>query len=318
MGPFTIFDETLLRVKNYYKWHDLTLEQVTKYKDMPWQFSATEGYYNDENGDLNLNKKVEDAQTDKNIILLDKLNVKEGTRIIDLGCGYGNLLAEAKKRGAICYGVSICKHHIDFIKNQHGIDGIVADFKKLPNTLDGKFDCVVANGSLEHLGFIEDANSGVLDYKYENFFKGVARLIDSTSENRKIFITCLHKNDERCEQWSVYDYINAYLIQMTYGGYYPSSPSGLTKNMKDFDIISQDDSTIHYELSSRDGIDGSKYDFGSRFLRNKRPSSLFLQCLSFLNDPYYIQKELYYVFNSWRWQFENKNCIHYWIVAKKR
>ena len=317
MCPITFFDETLLRVKNYYKWHDLTVDQVTKFKNNPERFSATEGYYADKNGEIDLNKKVEHAQTDKNILLLDKLNIKEGTRIIDLGCGYGNLLLEAKKRGAICYGVSICKHHIDFIKKQHNIDGITADFNNLPSELDGKFDCVVANGSLEHLGFIEDVNKNMLNQKYEKFFQGVSRLIDNKSDNRQIFITCLHKNDERGEKWSLWDFFNGYLIQMTYGGFYPSSPAGLTKNMIDFDIVYQTDATIHYELSSREGVDGSEYDFGSRFIRNKRLSSLFLQFLSFLNDPYYIQKELYYLFNSWRWQFENKNCIHYWIIAKK-
>lgn len=317
MSPITLFDEKLLRVKNYYKWHDLTLEQVTKFKNNPERFSATEGYYFDKKGDLDLKKKVEDAQTDKNLMLLDKLNVKEGTRIIDLGCGYGNLLIEAKKRGAICYGVSICKHHIDFIKKQYDIDGIIADFKNLPTELDGKFDCVVANGSLEHLGFIEDVNNNTLNEKYENFFRGVSRIIDDKSDNRQIFITCLHKNDERGKNWSMWDFFNGYLIQMTYGGFYPSSPAGLTNNMKDFTIESQVDATIHYDLSSREGVDGAEYDFGSRFVRNKRLSSLFLQFLSFLNDPYYIQKELYYLFNSWRWQFENKNCIHYWIIAKK-
>jgi cyclopropane fatty-acyl-phospholipid synthase-like methyltransferase len=316
-SPITVFDERLSRVKNYYKWHDLTLEQVTKFKNNPERFSATEGYYYDKNGNIDLKKTVTDAQTDKNLILLDKLNVTEGTRIIDLGCGYGNLLLEAKKRGAICYGVSICKHHIDFIKTQYDISGIVADFKNLPKELHGKFDCVVANGSLEHLGFIEDVNNNTLNKTYENFFNGVSNLIDNTSENRQVFITCLHKNDERGKQWSMWDFFNAYLIQMTYGGFYPSSPSGLTKNMKDFTITSQVDATIHYELTSRTGIDGSDYDFGSRFIRNTRLSSLLLQFLSFLNDPYYIQKELYYIFNSWRWQFENKNCIHYWIIGRK-
>jgi len=269
------------------------------------------------NGNIDLNKNITEAQTDKNVIILDKLNVKKGTRIIDLGCGYGNLLVEAKKRGAICYGVSICKHHIDFIKEQYDISGIVADFKNLPNELDGNFDCVVANGSLEHLGFIEDVNNNTLNQNYEKFFNGVYKIIDETSDNRQIFITCLHKNDKRCEQWSMWDFFNAYLIQMTYGGFYPSSPSGLTNNMKNFTITSQIDATIHYELTSRSGIDGSDYDFGSRFIRNKRLSSLLLQFLSFLNDPYYIQKELYYIFNSWRWQFENNNCIHYWIIGRK-
>ena len=38
-------DERLLRVKNYYKWHDIVIEQVHKYKDNPEKWSATEGRY---------------------------------------------------------------------------------------------------------------------------------------------------------------------------------------------------------------------------------------------------------------------------------
>ena len=57
--------------------------------------------------------------------------------------------------------------HIDFIKKQYNISGIVADFKNLPKELDGKFDCVVANGSLEHLGFIEDVNNNTLNQNQE-------------------------------------------------------------------------------------------------------------------------------------------------------
>ena len=52
-------DERILRVKNYYKWHDTVLEQVHKYKDNPEKWSATEGKYFDNENNYNLNKSVE-------------------------------------------------------------------------------------------------------------------------------------------------------------------------------------------------------------------------------------------------------------------
>ena len=309
-------DERLLRVKNYYKWHDIVLEQVHKYKDNPEKWSATEGRYCKNENNCNLNKSVKVAQKAQHNFILDKLDVKEGTRIIDLGCGYGNLLNEAKKRGAKCFGVSLSQLHIDYLKNKLNIDGIVCDFNNIPEHLNGKFDCIVSNGSLEHLAFIEEKKNNIHNQKYQDFFEKTSKLFDPKSKNKKRFITCLHKDTERVKKWNLWDWFNAYIIQMTYGGYYPDAPNGMTKNMKNYKIIYQYNAMRDYEITSRIGIDGAEYDFGSKFIRNKRLSGYFELFLMLLNDPYYIHKELYYTFNSWRWQFDKGNCPHYWIVGK--
>ena len=309
-------DERLLRVKNYYKWHDIVIEQVHKYKDNPEKWSATEGRYCKNENNCDLNKSVEVAQKAQHDFILDKLDVKEGTRIIDLGCGYGNLLNEAKKRGAKCFGVSLSEPQIKYLKNKLNIDGIVCDYHNLPDELNGKFDCMVSNGSLEHLAFIEDKKNNLHDKQYEEFFENTDKLFDPNSNNKKRFISCLHKDTERVKKWNLWDWFNAYIIQMTYGGYYPDAPNGLTKNMKNYKIIYQYNAMKDYEITSRIGIDGAEYDFGSKFIRNKRLSGYFNLFLMLLNDPYYIHKELYYTFNSWRWQFDKGNCPHYWIVGK--
>ena len=51
-------------------------------------------------------------------------------------------------------------------------------------------------------------------------------------------------------------------------------PNGMTKNMK-YKIIYQYDAMRDYEITSRIGIDGAEYDFGSKFIRNKRLSGYF-------------------------------------------
>ncbi len=313
---YSIFDEKDSKTINYYLWHDLSLEQIRKYKNEPQRWSATEGNYHDENGNYDLTKSVEQAQIDQHNWILDQLNVKEGVRIIDLGCGYGNLLNEAKKRGAKCFGITLSQPQIDYIKENFDIDCMIANARDIPESLFGKFDVIVCNGSMEHFLPVEEVRKGNESKIYTKFFEQCSKLFDPNSPIKKQCITLLHKNPERIPKWNLYDWFNAFLIAETYGGYYPDAPDGLTKNAKQFKVIKQYDATLDYELSSREGIDGAEYDFGSRFKRNWSFDSIIKLGAMAVCDPYYIHKELYYGFNSWRWQFKNKNCIHYWIVLQ--
>lgn len=42
---------------------------------------------------------MEDAQKAKPGLVLDKLNLKPGDRLLDIGCGWGSMEIEATKRG---------------------------------------------------------------------------------------------------------------------------------------------------------------------------------------------------------------------------
>ena len=50
---------------------------------------------------------LEDAQLRKIESLLDRLNLKQGQRLLDIGCGWGTLAIEAAKRGASVVGLTL-------------------------------------------------------------------------------------------------------------------------------------------------------------------------------------------------------------------
>jgi cyclopropane-fatty-acyl-phospholipid synthase len=50
---------------------------------------------------------LEDAQRYKVGLLLDRLNLKRGERLLEIGCGWGGLAIEAAKRGAVVVGLTL-------------------------------------------------------------------------------------------------------------------------------------------------------------------------------------------------------------------
>src|SRR5581483_3384368 len=70
-------------------------------------FDYTEGYYH---GDPSV--AYEEAQHNQICYLLDQLGCTEGFRLLDIGCGNGALLEEARRRGALGTGVTISPHQV--------------------------------------------------------------------------------------------------------------------------------------------------------------------------------------------------------------
>jgi SAM-dependent methyltransferase len=89
--------------------------------------------------------------------LLDAAAVGPGTRVLDLGCGPGQVAAVAAARGAAARGVDVSAPMVEIAAGRHpGIDFLVADATETPFD-DGAFDAVIANMLLLHLGAPEAA-----------------------------------------------------------------------------------------------------------------------------------------------------------------
>src|SRR5437667_12714457 len=58
-------------------------------------FGLTEGIYHGKP-----ETPLEEAQTNQHDYLLDQIQCRPGTRVLDIGCGYGKLLERARQRGA--------------------------------------------------------------------------------------------------------------------------------------------------------------------------------------------------------------------------
>jgi cyclopropane-fatty-acyl-phospholipid synthase len=50
---------------------------------------------------------LEDAQLRKIHLLLDRLALKRGQRLLEIGCGWGTLAIEAAKRGVAVVGLTL-------------------------------------------------------------------------------------------------------------------------------------------------------------------------------------------------------------------
>ncbi len=81
---------------------------------------------------------------------IESLNRKSNRKILDVGCGFGQLLANAKKRSWQVYGVEITKFKTTYVSEKFGIDIFCGELKqaKYPNDY---FDVITALEFLEHL-----------------------------------------------------------------------------------------------------------------------------------------------------------------------
>jgi SAM-dependent methyltransferase len=84
--------------------------------------------------------------------LLNAAEVGQGTRLLDVGCGPGELEAVAIDRGAVPTGIDIAPAMVDLAKERHpDLTFEVGNAEELSYD-DGSFDAVVANFVLLHLG----------------------------------------------------------------------------------------------------------------------------------------------------------------------
>lgn len=84
--------------------------------------------------------------------LLDRARVAAASRVLDVGTGTGQVVADAVERGASAVGIDFSEAMISEARRIHpDVEFRVASAESLPFD-DGSFDAVVANTTLHHLG----------------------------------------------------------------------------------------------------------------------------------------------------------------------
>lgn len=111
----------------------------------------TEGFYD---GDPTL--PYEEAQHRQIQYLLDAVGCKEGSRILEIGCGNGRLLEEVRRRGAFGVGISISLEQVEFCK-QRELNVQLLNYRDISKYWDSQFDAIIANGPVEH--FVQPADA---------------------------------------------------------------------------------------------------------------------------------------------------------------
>lgn len=147
------------------------MDETYNYMDKLWRL--TYGEMADISGAMyngDFSKTVEQAQKDKHEYILNGLGIEKGSRVLDIGCGWGGILKSVKERGGQAIGVTLSNKHAESCK-RNGLEAYVMDYKDMDVDTFGKFDAVISIGAFEHFCSVEEYLAGKQDQVYHGFFK---------------------------------------------------------------------------------------------------------------------------------------------------
>ena len=98
-------------------------------------------------------RNLDEAQEHKLDMVCQKIGLKKGDKVLDIGCGWGSFTHyAAEKYGAKCVGITISKEQLKYANKMKGdlpIEYRLEDYRDI----DEKFDCIVSLGMFEHVGY---------------------------------------------------------------------------------------------------------------------------------------------------------------------
>jgi 2-polyprenyl-3-methyl-5-hydroxy-6-metoxy-1,4-benzoquinol methylase len=125
-------------------------------------------------GDFSLT--LEQAQERKHAFVVEQLRVPVGGRVLDIGCGWGAMLAYMRQRGIRGTGVTLSTGQFRACR-RYGLDVHLLDCRTITPSTFGGFDGVSSLGAFEHFCSVEQFRAGHQEWVYSDLFRTVAALI---------------------------------------------------------------------------------------------------------------------------------------------
>ena len=126
------------------------------------------------NGDFSLT--LEEAQRQKHQFIADSLGITKGSKVLDMGCGWGPFLQFIKGRGANGRGVTLSKGQAKACR-ANGLTVDIKDCRLITPADYGTFDAVTCIGGMEHFCSVEQYQAGQQDKVYADFFANLYELL---------------------------------------------------------------------------------------------------------------------------------------------
>ena len=267
----------------------------------------TEGIYY---GDTNVDHAV--AQRNQHNYLLDEVGAQKGFRLLEIGCGLGTLLEIAKERGVLGIGITISEDQVKKCVAK-GLDARLMNYKSISKEWYGKFDGIIANGSLEHFCQPEDAIQGKQNDIYKEMFSIFSKVLDPKSQYRKVTTTAIHFQNSHINPekflkhplLQIFDRegFHASILHRGYGGYYPIKQQLANCASGIFQLQKEINGTEDYRITSEYWCNMYKK---ALFTNHK---FMLEVCKYFLKKPSHTIWTIasYVGPESWPWQFRGKN-----------
>jgi cyclopropane-fatty-acyl-phospholipid synthase len=266
------------------------------------------------NGDFSMT--LEEAQKNKHKFIADSLGIKNGTKVLDMACGWGPFLNYIKGRGAKGIGVTLSSGQAAAcVKN--GLDVSIMDCRKITPEDFGTFDAITCIGGMEHFCSIEEYKAGKQDEVYHNFFK---ELNDLLPQGGRFYMQTMvfSKNMMPLEEVNVNApkdspaYAMALMVKQFPGSWLPYGENQVVKNAQPyFKLISESSGRLDYiETIKRWRIKFRKFNLKKYALyASVIPKFLF-------NKEFRHQVEVFKISPN-KICFENETMDHFRLVFEK-
>jgi len=210
------------------------------------------GDYSGAKYDGDFSMTLEAAQEAKHKFIADSLNIKKGSKVLDMACGWGPFLRYIiNDRGAKSTGLTLSEGQAAACQN-NGLNVIVKDCRYVTPDDFGTFDAITCVGGLEHFCSVEEWQAGKQDEVYRNFFDTIYDLLPvggryymQTMTFSKNMID-FDKFDLNAERGSA-PHVLALMVEEFPGSWLPYGPEMVIRNAEPkFKLISQSSGRLDY------------------------------------------------------------------------
>ncbi|MFA6512423.1 MAG: class I SAM-dependent methyltransferase [Patescibacteria group bacterium] len=248
------------------------------------------------------------AQANQAEWLLDQIHCTKGSTILDVGCGNGRILTAAQKRGAHAVGITISAQQVK--RAQHkGLEVHLMNYQNIPKDWAGRFDGVIANGSIEHFVQVQDTLQGKQNNIYKTMFAIFQRIL---RPGGYLATTVLHFNQPpdpsviiqgaNKQQRGSTQYHFARVLLEDFGGWYPMRGQLQECAQGHFILEHSEDGTKDYHWTSEYWLARMKQQIPRNpkvwFVLLKKFARYPRATIGMLNDLLFSQ--------SWMWQFRKQ------------
>ena len=252
--------------------------------------------------DGDFSRTIQEATMHKYSYMFDKLQLRAGLTLLDMGCGTGVWMEFCKQRGVDVTGLTLSSEQARAVERK-GIKVHVSDYRQLVPQMVGRFDRVTFLGSTEHNCssrlFRSGKNVGEQECNKvrQDLFALARRYLKGDG---KMFIATLVRNTRHA--MSFRDLHQIYIMDRFYGGRY-SNLEDYSDAIRSAGFVIDEirDTTQDYHYSSI-----AHPDFFGCFRvkwHEDRANKLRWLGKGILTDPFLIHKWLYYSLGTWQWQF---------------